>query len=210
MNTIPRKHLLTVFIIILGMGVLSCNLTGNLDEQFGMGSGGGNGADFPEESVGMDEILREFARNQGWPDPEKDTCQDLGSPQPPGTTCLAPLGSEFESNYGLAISHLIQRRSEDDICYIGSTATIYAYEDTSSFGEDVEAAGTESYRNVAVSHYRYTNEIYNALYTRWYYENLTFTISETTYGTGCDQYYPNTQSFQALIDLLEEGYLLTP
>jgi hypothetical protein len=211
MKTITSKHLLTVFIIILGMGLLSCNLTGNLGEQLGMGDGGGSSADFPEgNTISMEDFLREYARNQGWPEPEEDTCDEIGYPQPPGTTCLDPLGSEFETGYGMGISYFIKRDTGEGPCYIGSTASIYDYMNTSPIGEGVIETGSETYRNVAVKQYTYDEEPYSALYYRWYYEDMTFTVSEVSLGLECERYSPNTQAFQLLIDLLEEGYRLTP
>lgn len=161
------------------------------------------------KTITLYEILRQYAQNQGWPQPAPQTCEELGSPQPPGTTCFQPFDLPYADGGGLGISHFEQYGTSGAYCYVGSTASIYTFRNTDPLGDDAGGELTsEAYRDVAVDHYTYQTPTYSVLIHRWYYQDLTFTINETAYGADCQAYYPNTQAFQFLIDLLEEGYVV--
>ena len=166
-----------------------------------------------QPTINLYQILDQFAENQGWPEPEAGvTCADYYMPWPPGTTCFQPIEVPSSRVGGLNITNYEVYGSTGSQCYVTSMATIYTF-------RNAEAAATpsadgsmeytaEEYRNVAVDHYTWQGAGMAEMGYQWYYDDLTFTVSGSAYGENCQTYFPNTQAFQFLIDLMEQGYTI--
>jgi hypothetical protein len=170
--------------------------------------GGGGQAQVSE--ISLREVLEEYARAQGWPEPGDTFCEDYGSViQPLDTVCFYSIGSEFEVDYGMGISYYRKYNSGEGNCHLGSTASIFI-KVANTMRDIPEGADyqVEVYREVAVDQFTYNEETLNGVYFHWSEDDLDFYISELAYGLNCQYNYPNTQPFQVLIDLVDQGYLV--
>jgi hypothetical protein len=194
---------------------LACQSVTGIVEDFGMGgSGGGGGDQALPDSTTLIEVLRKYALAQGWPEPEPypdNMCDNLLFGYQVDGTCFFELGSDFDSGgYGLGI--LYSTNGPDPIKNRSSQAWIWVDTDgiLPEVDSDVDAEyqiSTENYQDVAVRHWSFSNEVYARMIYRWTVDNLVFQIDSGCYGEGCTAYFPNTQPFQDLIDLVNQGYL---